>query len=192
MFASNYISKKIVNSVADSNQEIKSNKEIYIYCIEYLMEQVLFLCPLVLIGALLREVIFSILFYVIFTIFRFTSGGYHAPTPLLCTILSYSTFFITYLIVLFTPDFTPYFWFLSYVLLAAGIALLSPVDNIKKRLPKQRKKLLKKKCRRFIFALAFLDFIFCYTNQRNYYKLITVSCFILLISLFAGIRTNKE
>lgn len=188
MFITESLTQKIVKN--GLKEEYAGKKEIYSYCINYLLEQLIFIVIVLLFGILTNKILFYTIFYFLFVGFRFTSGGYHAPNQLICTFLSYSTIIVTILLVNTLPDFPPYIWFFLSSTFSLIIARLSPIDNPKKRLDISQREALQQKIWVFINIITLMQLFFCYTNQSEYYKLITVSCFISILSIFGGIYTN--
>ena len=93
MLGSKKISTYLVNTAAKSDSEVASRKEIYIYCLDFLVEQLIFLVSLLFIGCFLHDIPFCLLFFAVFLTYRSTGGGFHANSVWLCTLLSYTTFF---------------------------------------------------------------------------------------------------
>ncbi|MBO5488657.1 MAG: accessory gene regulator B family protein, partial [Eubacterium sp.] len=139
---------KIIDNVLE--EENSNTREIYSYCIHYLFEQLIFIAVILILGFLTNNLLFYMLFYLLNIGFRFTSGGYHAPRQWICNILSYSTIFVTLLLVNLLPDFSSHIWLFFCAIFSIIIVLLSPVDNPKKRLKSKQKIALMFKNRIFV------------------------------------------
>ena len=118
-------------------------KDIYIYIYEWVFSFLFYNISLLLIGLLLHQFIYALLFSVSITLLRCTGGGTHAPSRILCTLVSYFEF----LFVIFTVSFivtVPVETQIIIAISSIGIILaLAPVDNSKKRFTSvQRKKLI--------------------------------------------------
>lgn len=191
MLGSTYISTKLIDTVAKENEEIRENKEVYIYCIDFLLEQFFFILSLLLIGLCIQDIGFGLLFYAIFILARATGGGIHASTPLRCTVISYLVFDITYTLVCIMPDNFDCLWLYIYFLIVTVHAAFPVIDHKNKRFTKAHKKKLKKRKLLFLIGLTILYIIFYYTNLSVYYKLITVSSFLFLMSEVLGYIRNR-
>lgn len=123
------------------------------------------------------------------------SGGIHAPTKLLCSILSFSIYFSV--IFLSNIDYQNYFGNLrsfnySFVLLVVYfisvllIIIISPVVHPNKPIDNKNKTRLKSL---LILTLAVISIFFLYFTKKGlqkYYLLIIMCIIIVLISLILG------
>ena len=87
MILTKWLTQKIIN-IALANDKTEK-KDFFFYCINTLLEQILFAVTILLFGLLTNKITSCVLFLLLFTGFRLTSGGYHASKQWICTILSY-------------------------------------------------------------------------------------------------------
>ena len=87
MILTKWLTQKIIN-IALANDKTEK-KDFFCYCINTLLEQILFAVTILLFGLLTNKITSCVLFLLLFTGFRLTSGGYHASKQWICTILSY-------------------------------------------------------------------------------------------------------
>ena len=65
-------------------------------------------------------------------------------------------------------------------------------EQNKQKMSKKQRQILKKKNYLFISIVTFAEIVFCCTNYAIYYKLITISCFITVLNILAGIFKNRK
>ena len=76
MILTKWLTQKIIN-IALANDKTEK-KDFFFYCINTLLEQILFAVTILLFGLLTNKITSCVLFLLLFTGFRLTSGGYHA------------------------------------------------------------------------------------------------------------------
>lgn len=186
MFYSNKISSKIVELASQNNDDIQKNSDVYVYLVNYILEQVIFLILTVIFGLVIHNVIFSILFFLIFFTYRSTGGGYHASNPILCMFLSYAAFFGSY-IFCFKIEISKSMSTLALYVFAVIFMFFCPFSDCKnRRRTKDVKKMLKLKQVIFIAVFSAIGFILYYTNKFIYFKLIMISTYIIAFAQVAG------
>lgn len=75
------------------NGSIEDNQyDAYLYCLDYLLELVVYFVTTFLFGLLLGYPLFGILYTLILFSLKSCCGGIHAPSRLLCTLFSYLCF----------------------------------------------------------------------------------------------------
>ena len=152
----------------------------------------LFVASILLFGFVTDRFLNSILFLFLFTGFRLTSGGYHAPKQWICTIISYTCAIGTLILSPLLPTIHFVMWLLIYLILALIIFKAPLVEHPNKQFTDTEKHNLKKKKYLCLSIMTLAEIIFCYTNSSTYYKLITVSCFIIVLSILTGIYKNSK
>ena len=79
------------------NGSIEDNQyDAYLYCLDYLLELVVYFVTTFLFGLLLGYPLFGILYTLILFSLKSCCGGIHAPSRLLCTLFSYLCFFAAF------------------------------------------------------------------------------------------------
>lgn len=166
-------------------------KDIYIYIYEWVFSFLFYNISLLLIGFFLHRFVYALLFSVSITLLRCTGGGTHAPSRILCTLISYFEF----LFVIFTVSFivtVPVETQIIIAISSIGIILaLAPVDNSKKRFTSvQRKKL---KIMSFFSSLILSVLIIIFLLNKPDCSLIVVLCVLIsAIDLTIGYILNKK
>lgn len=141
--------------------------------------------PIVLFLGLWRE---YILFYILFSILRPQSGGYHADTKVHCVIIS---FILSLMAVIGVKLWEPYYldkglWFFALILLLEiAIGMIAPVDVVNKRLTKEEKKYYRKKV---IILLLIMNLILaaCVYLKIMFYAYVMVQVLLCQILLLIG------
>ena len=189
MILTKWLTQKIIN-IALANDKTEK-KDFFFYCINTLLEQILFAVTILLFGLLTNKITSCVLFLLLFTGFRLTSGGYHAA-KWICTILSYICAIGTLIVSPLVPTGHPVIWLTIFSVLAFIIVKTPLVDHPNKRFTETEKQILKHKNYLFISIVTFAEIVFCCTNYAIYYKLITISCFITVLNILAGIFKNRK
>ena len=96
-----YISYKIAQKltfILIKNQFIKNDESSScLFCLDYLIEMILFFLSTLLVSLLLKMPFLSILYFLILLSLRSNCGGFHASSRTGCTILSFFFFFMAFL-----------------------------------------------------------------------------------------------
>ena len=170
--------------------------QIYMYGFELIISFLFSLSLIILIGILMRKIIVTFVFLIIFILLRRFTGGYHAPSFVLCQI----TTILTYLIVmeasyLFTINL--YEYLILYIFGSILILKYAPIVNIKKPLsPRKRKK---NRINGFC-SFSILCFIGCVLSTQILESTITNALFfstcsvviLMIISILKGGIRNAE
>ena len=189
MILTKWLTQKIIN-IALANDKTEK-KDFFFYCINTLLEQILFAVTILLFGLLTNKITSCVLFLLLFTGFRL-SGGYHASKQWICTILSYICAIGTLIVSPLVPTGHPVIWLTIFSVLAFIIVKTPLVDHPNKRFTETEKQILKKKNYLCISIVTFAEIVFCCTNCTIYYKLITISCFITVLNILAGMFKNRK
>ncbi len=151
----------ITNILVSDNQITQDEVPCYVYCLEYLFENLLFVSFTLILSSLCKHTLMGILFLLVLISLRGTAGGIHAPTQFLCTLFSYGIIF-----------------------------LLSPVDTENKRFTVEDKKRLKHQCNIILLLLTVLFSIFFGLNMILYYGILTITSLIVASSVLLGAIKN--
>lgn len=190
MFVANKVAVMITDYLYKNKTIDENHKDIYIYGFEICISNVINFCLIMGLGFVLREVINSILFYVVFVVTRSYSGGYHAESYLKCNAL----FTIIYLAtILFTKVMTP---FMSFVYLLIFLAIYigciieyAPIDSENKKLTKEDKIKFKKICISISLGWTVIIAIL-YLTAREYATTITLT--LVMIAMLMLVEVNKR
>lgn len=187
MFYSNKMSLKIVELAANNNDDVKKNTDVYVYLVNYILEQIIFLITIIIFGLFIHNVLFSILFFLVFFTYRSTGGGYHASNTVLCSILSYMAFFASY-IFCFKFNISKDILSLILYIISVVFMFICPFSDCKnRRRTEEQKKSLKLKQIIFITVFSIAGLGFYYTDNFLYFKLIMVSTFIIAFAQAVGV-----
>ena len=162
--------------------------DIYVYGLELLLS--FFFCSsvIVIIGAMLGRIIETLVFLLVFVLLRSFTGGYHANSYLMCSIVTFSTYGAVLLLAeLFALPL------IAYIVLATlgGALVLAfvPIEHPNKRITDSQKK--KYKIVSFILFLTFvtLGILLCCANV-SLSRIIFFTLMADLILLF--VKTKKK
>lgn len=124
------LASKLVHTLNTGEEE----KEIYEYGLSAIISTVLTTIVLFTIGVILHHVLETFIYIIVFTVLRSQCGGYHAPTRVICIVVSS----VGLLLVLYV---FPHINRFDIILLASllGMAILSPVDSLNKPIHKSKR-----------------------------------------------------
>ena len=137
-----------------------SNIDYYIYGIELFLSSFICSVLLILIGVITNTFIESIIFIVFFSALRIYTGGFHARSFMLCTVIT----LVNYIVIICT-----YRWLFNYfsklyvnlpafLLTLIVIAVLAPVDNPNNPIDKKQAIVYKKRA----IIILFVEIVFFY------------------------------
>lgn len=95
-----FISEHLALSLCKKGVIDTKYRNAYTYCFEFIFSNLFFICVILLAGIFFTTPVFSIVFLLTLLPMRSFCGGIHAPNRLLCSVFSYLTYFITYLVYL--------------------------------------------------------------------------------------------
>lgn len=83
-----FLSQNLMNCVLKLNLIEKEDENLYAYGAELAISYILNLIAIIIIGAVMDMIFYTIAFLIIFIPLKSYSGGYHAPNYLICFIMS--------------------------------------------------------------------------------------------------------
>lgn len=186
----NAISTKITNILIKYACISKENSELYSYGFRQLFMMLLNISITLLLGIIFNKLLQSILFSIVYIPIRSFAGGYHAKTPLRCTIFSTLMIFLVLLILKFIV--LPTYVVILLWLISVGIIIsLSPVENRNKPLD-AIEKLVYRKRTMFLLALnCIIIIVFMIFSLNQLYTCVVLSLVSLSIMLLLGSFNNK-
>ena len=95
-----FVSEHLTHFLRDREIITAEYNSAYIYCFEFIFSNLFFICGILLCGILFTKPVFSVVFLLTLLPMRSFCGGVHAPNRLLCSVLSYLTYFISYILYL--------------------------------------------------------------------------------------------
>lgn len=192
MKLSNYLSKKIVAILAVNHVIAEKEKDLYLYCVDFLFDVIIFNLTILLVGILCRKATIALLILITLSPTKMLAGGAHAPNQLLCSIISYS---ISFLILFFVDPlslFSSYLWVILFLVSLVTILLMCPVDTPNKRFLKSQKKKLKIICSIYSFCLSILFFILFLLHCKSLYTTMCLCVIVIAINQGIGIFLNQR
>lgn len=111
------------------NGSIEDNQyDAYLYCLDYLLELVVYFVTTFLFGLLLGYPLFGILYTLILFSLKSCCGGIHAPSRLLCTLFSYLCFFAAFGLFSLRHQIPDTAWF--FITLACCLVIFFIKDSV--------------------------------------------------------------
>lgn len=181
----------VAECLTESGAIKETEKEIYSYCFGFLADLIFYNLSILLIGAILGKFQIALLYILIMSPTKMLAGGVHAPTPLICDMVSYGAFLTVMLSVpQIAPQISPFLLLLIYFLCYIFIILLSPVSTKNKRYTESQKKRLKKYCFLYLTAVSILYLIFFVNQMPVHCGILSVCAAIILANQILGIVAN--
>lgn len=169
----------------------ESEKEIYSYCFGFLADLIFYNLSILLIGAVFHHFQLALLYILIMSPTKMLAGGVHAPTPLICDMVSYGVFLAVILSVpKIAPQLSPFLLLSIYFICYIFIILMSPVSTKNKRYTETQKKRLKKYCFLYLTAVSILYLILFASHMSACYGILTVCAAIILANQILGTIVN--
>lgn len=191
-----HISKSLTNLLSKNNIIDENKKDIYTYGYEIMISNLLGLSITLVLGAIISNVWYAVLFYIAFVSVRQFTGGFHANSYLSCNII----FTATVALVLIassalTMCCSSYYYAIVFSAHIIILFCFSPVDNKHKPLSQREKKKHKKTgialslfwC---VVAVVF-RFLWLQASVTITVTLVAISVLLLIGNLKEG-RCNNE
>lgn len=150
---------KLVENLHKEELISEEDKIIYLFGLKELISLIINVFTIILIGIIFGELIGVMFFTISFMTLRKYAGGYHAPTPVRCYMMTY-TVLAGSAIVLKNIDFSNGVIILGLCISAAVILMMSPVECKNKPLDSLEKKIYRKKAL-FIWGVGVVIAISC-------------------------------
>jgi accessory gene regulator B len=186
------ISSGIVGLLLKNNIIESDDIEVYQYGFEMILSTLVMLIIVLVCGLIFREIILSVVFFILFALVRSSSGGYHAETYFKCNTM----YTINLVIVLLSSKFaSPYYNISSHIVFLLIYLLtvyrFSPIENPNKPLNDSQKKRHKTLCIIYGLVLSALSFVLWFgINQIKYAVLITFT--LLSVSFTMTVEIFKK
>ena len=181
----NWITEKMISN----NTICDDEREVYVYCINCVLETVFMWITMLFIGIVTKRIYEALLFNVYFFIIRSKAGGFHAKTFARCYFLSVATYsLVLYLSICLCESNG----ILQYSAASVVVLLLAPVDSANKPIEKSREIL-----RNVKFKIATISIIFgiiyalLYLHKIRCCQVIVISSYMVMISQICGIFSNR-
>ena len=171
----------------------ESNRKVYEYGYQLMIEAFINVVISLLLGAVLgcfKEVVF---FLIVFMPLRSFCGGYHAAKTWQCTVLSNLVVLLVIVVSkvsLLAGIITPVY-ILGDIVIGGMIVLFAPVDNENRRLGEKERRRYKMTASVVMSVEALLCIILCVSSFRTYSDIILTSHTIQLCSLLISTRETE-
>lgn len=120
--------KSITNKLVSKNILNIEEKEMYYYCFETLIVIVITIFVLLSMSLIFDELLYSLIFYFSFLLFRKVCGGYHTDNYIKCSIFSLLSY-LFFIVMLKTSFLQIKMLFIIIFLALVIIFMLSPIEN---------------------------------------------------------------
>lgn len=194
MKISNQISTNLASLMSEQNIISNSQKELYAYCFDFVLDILFFNISVLLIGLILREPFLSALYIITMTPTKMMAGGAHANSQETCSAISYTIAISSILLaanvsLLSVSTQTELFIFFSCII---SIAALTPVDTPNKRLDITKQKHLKKNCLIYLLILSVIYLLFYNWEYTKYYSIMTICVMIIAVNQYIGVYISMH
>ena len=148
------LSEKAVDALLSHGDLPQEDRELYVYGFFMLFSKSFFFLLTFIYGALLGNIMESIIFYIMFTVIRGYAGGVHASKESTCTICTSLSLLLFVAGMRLCKDLSLVIAPLLFLLFSATcIFIMSPLDTEAKRLTKEEKKEYGKKSNVFTILI---------------------------------------
>lgn len=186
----NYVTGHIVDFLIRKEIVIEDEKDVYIYCVNSVMETMFFLFVVLLIAVISKKVPETAIFSCYFFIFRSNAGGFHAKTFHRCYCLSMTMYLLSLFIADVIGNTNGIPWFL---VATVAITILAPVGSINKPIENNSHTKMVVKTRILLFSLLFgILYVVLYHYKIGSCQMIVVSSYMVFFFQICGIINNKN
>ncbi len=184
------VAKMLADYVLCKGVIIKDEYDLYEYGFQIALETGLSLIISGIIASMLHMIPEGILFFIVFIPLRSYAGGLHLKQYLHCLILSCLTFSAVMLIVKYVK-LPVFILFVAFLIMEIAIYHMYPVENINRAVDEKEDCFFRRRLIKFlIFDMGI--FVFCmFFNNRSYTLDITVTFFMVTITMFLGKHKNN-
>lgn len=180
---------RVITHIADylcENDIITTeDKEIVQYGLEAFAESLLGLLVTVLVGGIFTSPLNGLVLWLLVFPLRKYAGGYHAKSRSLCFMISVGMMLCAY--GLFTTWKLPMVVYISVTIITFGaIYCMAPVDTPNKLLDVLEQGVYRKRARVVLVTEGIVFIVACILRYETLYAAVTMSYFIVAVSLVAG------
>lgn len=181
----------IVNFFICKNIFPEEQREIYQYGFELWVSSVIGILIVLAIGIISGKFWESIVFYIVFCFTRLFSGGFHAPTYLLCKI----TFGTVLILVLFLDwllcNITEFYWYILYFYSLIIVCTFAPVENHNKTLTELEK--IRSKVISIVEMVIWLAVMLLFKSfESGLYHIVALTLFFVANLMLIGIFYERR
>ena len=117
----------------------EEQREIYEYGFELSISSLIGILIVLTIGLVSGKFWESVVFYIVFCFTRLFTGGYHAPTHLICKITFAAALLVVLAVDWLLHGIEDYYWFVLHFYSLVIVCQFAPVENPNKELTKRQK-----------------------------------------------------
>ena len=191
-FLISFFVDKIVDYYIMSGTIDEEDRDVYEYSVMCIIENLVFGIFILVSGIILNAIIEGIVFIVILFLLRKSSGGAHAKTAELCSVISCITFILAVVTIKALVYAHMLYVWVACVVVGIMVFGLSPVDSVNLRYSRVEKNKLKLITGILIFLLLIISWITRDICCAIIMRCVLTSCTIMLISLLIGIVNNAR
>lgn len=186
------LSQKLTTKLYSNNIIREDELELYNYGLFIVMSEILLFVYCLLVGAVLKIVLPSLLFCALFFLIHRYAGGFHTKTELHCLMITLSSFLISIIAIKLSVQLNDIFLLVFYVCCSIILIVLSPADTPQKPLSNKEKFLFKKIISLVVVVGLIVIVILATQNMYLYANAIIVAIFLQLLSVVCGRLFNKK
>jgi accessory gene regulator B len=181
----------IVNFFIRKNIFPEEHRDIYQYGFELWVSSALGILIVLAIGIISERFWESVIFYIVFCFTRLFSGGFHAPTYLLCKITFASVLILVLVLDWLFCDIVWYYWYVLYIYSFIIICRFAPVENRNKKLTKHETVRSKVIC---IVEMMICPLVMLLFNNLNseLYHIVALTLFFVANLMLLGIFYERR
>lgn len=181
----------IVNFFIRKNIFPEEQIDIYQYGFELWVSSVIGILITFAIGIISGRFWESVIFYIVFCFTRLFSGGFHAPTYMLCKITFAAVLLTILALDWLLCDIVDYYWYVLYLYSFIIICRFAPVENSNKRLTEYEKVRSKVIC---IVEMMICPFVMLLLNSLNseLYHIVALTLFSVANLMLLGIFYERR
>lgn len=186
------LAEKIVDAQIARHRLSPSDIEVYQYGYELVLNLFINVLLTLVIGVLFSKVLSVFLFFGSYSALRVFAGGYHARNHEKCLVVSIVITIVVCLILCGIPQ--SMFLLLTVINLLISIPviwLLVPVEDFNKPLSKNERVVYRKKARTILLVQSIISLVAAAAGLYAQSYILSLSVFILCITLLMGIAKNK-
>lgn len=182
----------ITQLLIESNIVDNKDFDLYNYGLFIFISETFLFIYCLIVGAILKIALPSLLFCSIFFLVHRFAGGFHAKTELHCLIITLSFFLISIVLIKLGTQLNCIILISIYVCCSIILILLSPADTPQKPLS-NKEKFLFKKITSLILVVGFIVIVTLYIkNICLYANAIVIAVFLQTLSIICGRLFNKR
>ena len=191
MIISNIISNKISERLNRIGVIDTKHYEAYRFSIELTLDFILYHGIILLIGIVLGRWQLSLIYISTLSIVKMFAGGAHARSQLMCSIISFTVFFLC-LFMGPSINLPGLICVIFELLLSAGIIFLAPVEHPNKRFSKNRKNKIRKILLIYLAAIHIISTILYFTDLLPLVNMIVLCLLIVLLNQVIGLYLYRK